>query len=127
MVQSALDLGADWHVSQALLATLVLAPLTSIPNAITGVRLEIAGRGAALVSETFNSNTINLAAGVIVPALLVTLASVTMTAAFDMVVLGAMTAVCTASLARRRGLGRRGAAGLMALYVAFVALQLGSA
>ena len=54
MVQSVLDLGADWHVSQTVLATLVLAPLTSLPNAITAVRLGIARRGAALVSETFN-------------------------------------------------------------------------
>ena len=60
MVQLALDLGANWHVSQTVLATLVLAPLTSVPNAITAVRLGMAGRGAALVSETFNSNTINL-------------------------------------------------------------------
>ena len=81
MVQSALALGDRWHVSSAVLGTLVLAPLTSIPNAITGIRLGIARRGAALVGETFNSNTINLGAGVIVPALFVSLSALSSRAA----------------------------------------------
>ena len=127
MVQSALDLGADWHVSQTVLATLVLAPLTSLPNAITAVRLGIARRGAALVSETFNSNTINLAAGVVVPALFVTLASLTATATLDLIWLVVMTVACTTLLAARRGLRRPGAACLMLLYAGFVAFQLASA
>ncbi len=67
MVQTALTLGDDWHISSAVLGALILGPLTSIPNAATAVRLGRAGRGAALVGETFNSNTINLAAGVVDP------------------------------------------------------------
>ena len=58
-----------------MLGFLILAPLTSIPNALTAVRLGLAGRGAALVGETFNSNTINLGFGVIVPSLFVTFAA----------------------------------------------------
>ena len=46
-----------------------------MPNALTAVRLGLAGRGAALVGETFNSNTINLGFGVIVPSLFVTFAA----------------------------------------------------
>ena len=126
MVQSALDLGADWHVSQAILATLVLAPLTSVPNAVTGVRLGMAGRGAALVSETFNSNTINLAVGVIVPALFIAFASLTTTAVVDVILLVVMTAVCSTSLASRRGLQRSGACCLLVLYACFVVVQLSS-
>ena len=76
MVQTALTLAGDWHISGAILGVLILGPLTSIPNAATAVRLGLAGRGAALVGETFNSNTINLAAGVIAPSLFVTLAAI---------------------------------------------------
>ena len=44
MVQAAITLGDRWQISQAVLGMLILAPLTSIPNALTGVRL---GVGAA--------------------------------------------------------------------------------
>jgi len=49
-------------------------PLTSIPNAQTAIRLGMLGRGEALVSETFASNTINLLGGVLLPALFVAVA-----------------------------------------------------
>src|SRR6266487_929911 len=50
-----------------VLGVLILAPITSLPNAITAIRLGLANRGGALVAETLNSNTINLVAGVIAP------------------------------------------------------------
>lgn len=124
MVQSALTLGQRWGVSRAILGTLILAPLTSLPNAITGVRLGLAGRGAALVGETFNSNTINLAAGVIVPSLFVTLTAPSSTAKLQLGWLIGMTCVCLLALAPRRGMRRLDAAGLVALYAGFVAVQL---
>jgi cation:H+ antiporter len=123
MVQSALTLGDHWHISPQVLGTLVLAPLTSIPNAVTAVRLGRAGRSAALVGETFNSNTINLGAGVIVPALFVALTTLSSTAKLQLGWLMAMTAVCLVLLAHPRGLRRPGAAALIAMYLGFVALQ----
>lgn len=123
MVEAALSLGDKWHISAAVLGTLVLAPLTSIPNAVTGVRLGLAGRSAALVGESFNSNTINLAAGVIVPALFVTFAALTSSAELQLTWLIAMTAFCLAQLATKRGLRRAGAVGLIVMYLCFVALQ----
>jgi cation:H+ antiporter len=124
MVQSALTLGARWHISDAVLGMLILAPLTSIPNAITGVRLGLAGRGAALVGEAFNSNSLNMGAGVIVPSLLVTFAALSATAKLQLAWLFAMTIVTLAMLASRRGMGRMGAALLIVLYIAFAAFQL---
>ena len=55
-----------------LVGLLLLATLTSLPNAYTAIRLGLAGRGAALVSEALNSNTINLAFGILVPAVVIT-------------------------------------------------------
>lgn len=127
MVQAALSLGGDWQISRAVLGVVVLAPLTSIPNAITGVRLGLAGRGAALVGETLNSNTINLGIGVLVPGLFTTFGALTTTGKLELLWLLGMTVVCVGLLARRGGMGRRGGTVLIVLYVGFAALAaLGS-
>ena len=39
MVEAGLALGDNLHLPRVILGVLVLAPLTSIPNAVTGVRL----------------------------------------------------------------------------------------
>jgi cation:H+ antiporter len=124
MVQAALALGHRWRISDALLGVLVLAPLTSIPNAQTGVRLGLARRGSALVSEAFNSNTINLAAGVTIPAVFVGITAASTVARVDIAWLIATTALCLFLLARPAGMQRVGAAVLVGLYFVFVALQL---
>lgn len=127
MVQTSLTLASRWGVSAATLGVLILAPLTSMPNAITAIRLGLARRGAALVAETFNSNTINLAAGVILPALFVPVAVSSSTAKLQLGWLVAMTAMCLLLLGQRRGMGRTGAAVVVALYACFVAIQLAGA
>lgn len=124
MVQAAVSLGGHWGVSGALVGVLVLGPLTSLPNAFTGVRLGLAQRGAALVSETFNSNTINLAGGVMAPALFVGLGSASGTQRTDLAWLLGMTCICLFCLARPRGAGRGAGALLVGLYAGFVVLQL---
>ena len=121
MVESALSLGAHWHISSAVLGVLILAPLTSIPNAATAVRLGLAGRGAALVGEAFNSNTINLAAGVILPSLFVTLVAVTTLGKLQLIWLVATTLFTLTALARPGGMGRGTGSALVALYFAFAA------
>jgi cation:H+ antiporter len=124
MVQATLALGTHWGISNALLGVLILGPLTSIPNAMTAIRLGRARRGAALVSEAFNSNTLNLAAGVALPALFVTVAAGSALAKADLAWLAGMTATVIALLSRRAGVGRAGAAVLVAGYAGFVVLQL---
>lgn len=119
MVQSALSLGAHWHISNAVLGVLILGPLTSIPNAVTAIRLGLAQRGAALVGETFNSNTINLAAGVIVPSLFITLAATGALGRAQLAWLLAATLFTLAVLARRGGMRRGDGAALIVLYFAF--------
>jgi cation:H+ antiporter len=124
MVQAALSLGGRWGIEPALVGALVLGPLTSLPNALTGVRLGLAKRGAALVSEALNSNTINLVAGVAIPSLFVALTARSTTDRLDLVLLATMTAATLALLGTRRGMGRRGGAALVGLYAVFVAIQL---
>jgi cation:H+ antiporter len=124
MVQAALTLASAWHISSAILGAVLLGPLTSIPNAQTGIRLGRAGRGEALVGEMLNSNAINLGVGVIVPGLFVTLTASTPTAKLELGWLVGMTAVTMLLLARKGGLTRFGAILLVALYVGFLVVAL---
>jgi len=119
MVQTALTLGGDWHISRAILGVVILAPMTSLPNAVTAVRLGLAGRGAALVGETFNSNSINLAVGVIAPSLFVTFAALSVLDKRQLGWLLLMTVFTLALLARPGGMRRGGGAALVVLYFAF--------
>jgi cation:H+ antiporter len=122
MVRSALVLADDWHLPRAVVGVLLLAVLTSLPNAFTAVRLGLSGRGEALVTETLGSNTINLAGGVLVPALVVGLAGRSGVTDFNLSFLLGMT--CVSLLLLARGIGRRGGALLIALYAIFVIVQI---
>ena len=124
MVSTAIGLGDRWSVPRELVGVLVLAVLTSIPNAFTAVRLGLQGRGSALTSETMNSNSINLVAGVAIPALFVNTAAATGLVAFDLAWLVVMTLVALALLARRAGMNRPGGWVLVALYLVFAAVQI---
>ena len=124
MVQAALSLGSRWGIGLALVGALVLGPLTSLPNALTGVRLGLAKRGAALVTEALNSNTINLVAGVAIPALFVTLTASSTKDRLNLALLAAITAATVALLGARQGMRRLGGATVVALYMVFVAIEL---
>jgi cation:H+ antiporter len=124
MVEAALALGDRWHVSSAVIGFLVLAPATSLPNASTAIRLGRAHRGAALVSETLNSNTINLAIGVAIPALFTSIVAATTRVKLELGWLALMTVIALALLTPRRGLSRSGGAALIVLYVVFVVVEL---
>jgi cation:H+ antiporter len=123
MVEAAVRLGDRWSVPEYLVGVLVLAVLTSLPNAYTGIRLGFQGRGSALLSETLNSNTINLVAGIAMPALVLSLGTFSGLVTFDLAWLIATTLVVLALLVR--GVGRAGGGLLVGLYVVFVAVQIG--
>lgn len=124
MVKGALTLAEAWGLSKPLVGVTVLAVLTSLPNAFTAGRLAVDGRGSALVSETLNSNTLNLVGAVIVPALVVGLGAASGLVKFDLAWLILMTGVMLALLFRRGGSTRAGGMFLIALYLAFVVAQL---
>jgi hypothetical protein len=87
------------------------------------VRLALLRHGAAVVSETFNSNTINLVAGIAVPALLVRTAVLSRGTAQDLIwVLGLSVAALAlgapwGAMTRSRGLA------LIAGYGIYLAVQ----
>jgi cation:H+ antiporter len=123
MVHSALTLADRWGLPDAVVGAVLLAVLTSLPNAYTGIRLGRARRGAALVSETMNSNTINLVGGLAIPALFVTLGGFSALAVVDFSWLLVVTAVAILLLARRSGMGMRGGIVLFAAWIGFAVVQ----
>lgn len=70
MEHAASDLGQRYHVPQIIVGGLVLAAVTSMPNAVAAVYLAGRGRGAATLSTALNSNTLNVIAGLLFPAVL---------------------------------------------------------
>ncbi len=122
MVHTGIRLGHAAGIPDVLIGTLVLAVVTSMPNAYTGVRLGLARRGSALVSETLNSNTINLVGGLAIPALFVTVSGGGLARA-DGVWLVAATALTLVLLASRGGVRRGGGVLLVASWVAFAIVQ----
>jgi cation:H+ antiporter len=119
MVQSATDLGGRWGVSDVIVGTLVLAALTSLPNVLTAVRLAVRGRGAATVSEAFNSNSLNVIFGIAIPALVLSLGEAGGLVTFSMWWLLGMTALAVLFTYLGHGLRRVEGSVVVLLYVAF--------
>lgn len=123
MVRSALVLGSAWHVGPWLLGAVVLAALTSLPNLYVALHFARADRGTALVSAAINSNTLNLAGGVFLPALVLG-AGAQGSRLADMVWLLLLTSLAIAIPAWRGGLGRVSGGLLVLGYAGFIATGL---
>jgi cation:H+ antiporter len=123
-VRAATDLAQAWSVPDTLVGVVVLAILTSLPNAWTGVRFGLQRRGSALMSETLNSNSINIVAGLAVPAALGTLATFSHLAVFDLAWLFGMTVATLVLFGKRGGAGRPSGAFLIVLYAVFLTVQI---
>jgi cation:H+ antiporter len=124
MVYSAVLVAGRWGVPRPLVGLLLLATLTSLPNAFTAIRLGLAGRCAALVSESLNSNTINLSMGILVPAVSVTAASSGTGFELDYLWMVGVTVGTLALVGRRGGAGRLAGAAIVASYVVYVVVRI---
>jgi cation:H+ antiporter len=124
MVRSALRLGQVWHVPAAVTGALVLAALTGLPNVYAALRLARQGRGGAVVSETLNSNTLNLLIGITIPALVFGLGRGGSASVLEVWWLLVLTLVALLLMFCRSQLPRWGGAVIIALYLAFVAVRL---
>ena len=119
LVRAATVLGTRWGASDVVLGALVLAPLTGIPNVVAGIRLALQDRGSAVVSETFNSNSLNLIVGAYMPTLLVALTASSAEARLSLWWLLAMTLLTAGIFTVRGFLSRRSGLVLIIVYGAF--------
>jgi cation:H+ antiporter len=117
-------LGARHHVPEIVIGALVLAGVTSLPNAVSALYLAVRGRGAATLSIALNSNALNVTVGLLLPAIFVGLGPPsgqgTLVAAWYLG-LTAVTLVCAYT---GRGLRRAHGALIICGYLAFVAAVL---
>ena len=69
MERGASSLGMHFGVPEIVVGGLVLAAVTSLPNAVSAIYLVRRGRGAATLSTALNSNSLNVTAGLLIPAI----------------------------------------------------------
>lgn len=122
MVNSATILGRRWGWSDAIIGTLILAALTSLPNVLTAVRLALHRRGSAVVSEALNSNTLNILAGICLPALFLGLGAASQLTLHSTYWLMGLTLLTLLLTWMHGGLYRWEGSIIIAAYLAFVAL-----
>jgi Ca2+/Na+ antiporter len=108
MEGAATDLGTQAGVPPIVIGGLVLAAVTSLPNAVTAVYLARRGRGVATLSAAFNSNALNVMVGLLIPAAILGLGASsddTTFVAASYVILTSVTVALTlqGSIDRRRG------------------------
>jgi cation:H+ antiporter len=123
-VRAATDLGREWSVPEGIVGVVVLGILAALPNAWTGVRFGLQQRGSALISETLNSNSINIVVGLAIPAAFGVFAAFPGLAVFDLAWLLGMTVVALVLFGRRGGAGRISGSFLILLYAVFLAVQI---
>jgi cation:H+ antiporter len=126
MEQSASTLGTRAGIPQIVIGGLVLAAVTSLPNAVAAVYLARRGRGAATLSTALNSNALNVTAGLLLPATIVGLGAssdqTTLVAAWYL----GLTALALTFAYAGRGLYRSTGAAIVCAYIVFVGVLLAS-
>lgn len=125
MERSASELGFRFGIPTIVVGGLVLAAVTSLPNAVAAVYLAGRGRGAAVLSEAMNSNTLNVVVGLLFPAAVIGLASMSGEGALVAAVSAAVLTLCALVFAYLgRGVHRWSGGVLVAGYLAFAVLLI---
>jgi cation:H+ antiporter len=127
MERAATELGGRQVVPGIVVGALVLAAVTSLPNAVAAVYLATRGRGTAVLSTALNSNMFNVLAGLLIPTTILGLGAssgqTTFAAGFYM----AMTVLALACAYVNRGLRRSTGIVIIVVYIAFAGMLITSA
>lgn len=127
MEHSAAALGRDWTVAPIIVGGLVLAAVTSLPNAVAGIYLAARGRGAATLSTALNSNLLNAIGGLLIPASILGLGSPSAETRLVALAYGALTALALICAFLDCGLRRPAGAAIIIAYGAFTAALIAGA
>ncbi len=129
MERSASTLGARHAVPDIVIGGLVLAGVTSLPNAVAAIYLAARGRGAATLSTAMNSNALNVVAGLLLPASIA--GGLSASSADDAALVAAwylgLTVFALACAYHSRGLRRGHGALIVGAYLVFTAVLLATA
>ena len=121
MERAASSLGRHCSVPAAVVGGLVLAAVTSLPNAVAAIYLAARGRGAATMSTALNSNSLNVVAGFLLPAAVLGGLATSGPTNFMAVWYLAMTAITLVLAFAGRGLTRSHGWLIVAAYTGFIA------
>jgi cation:H+ antiporter len=124
MERGAASLGVHFGIPDIVIGGLVLAAVTSLPNAVSAIYLARRGRGAAALSTALNSNSINVTAGLLIPAAIIGLAR---PSGSGLLVAGwyvGLTALTLVLAYSGHGLRRISGAVIIAAYALFVVVLL---
>jgi cation:H+ antiporter len=129
MEHSASVAGTALGVPEIVMGAVVLAGVTSLPNAVAAVYLARAGKGPATLSVAMNSNTINVVGGLALPAVFagVAVAHLGGGTVFAGASYLAMTALVIGLAYRGRGLGRGAGSLLIGAYAVFLGVLIATA
>jgi cation:H+ antiporter len=126
MEQAASLLGSRYAVPEIVTGGLVLAAVTSLPNVVAAVYMAVRGRGAATLSTALNSNTLNVVAGLLLPAAVLGLGRPSGQSLLITVWYATLTVVVLAFAYRDHGLGRGAGILIITAYVMFTFSVLAS-
>jgi cation:H+ antiporter len=124
MERAASSLGSRYAVPEIVIGGLVLAAVTSLPNAVAAVYLASRGRGAAVLSTALNSNALNVTLGLLLPAAVLGLGATSGVTTFVAACYLALTVVALVLAYVGRGLGRGAGAVIIIGYLVFVGVLL---
>ena len=127
MERSASLLGTHFAVPEIVTGGVVLAAVTSLPNAVAAVYLAARGRGAAMLSTTLNSNALNVTAGLLIPAAITGLGPPSPQSALIAVWYLVMTLASLGFAYRDSGVSRATGALIIGAYLVFLGSLLASA
>jgi cation:H+ antiporter len=119
MERAGAELGSRAAVPEIVVGAIVLAAVTSLPNAVAAVYLAGQGRGTAVLSTALNSNALNVVLGLLLPAAILGLGSTSDQTTFVAACYLAMTVLSLGLAYAGRGLSRGDGIVILAGYVAF--------
>jgi cation:H+ antiporter len=120
MERAATTLGHHFAVSDIVVGAVVLAAVTSLPNAVAAIYLARRGRGTAMLSTALNSNALNIAFGLLLPASLIGLGATSSREVFVALWYLALTAVVLVLAYKDHGLRRHTGIVVLSAYALFV-------
>lgn len=124
MERAASQIGQDFHLTSLVVGGVILAAVTSLPNAVGAVYLVTRGKGAAVLSEAMNSNLLNVVVGLLIPATVVGLPARTGSGLTTAAWYAVLTVVSLVLAVAGRGLTRRSGLVIVVGYLAFVVVAL---
>jgi cation:H+ antiporter len=124
MERTAEKLGHHLGLSKLVIGGVILAAVTSLPNAVGAVYLSARGRGAAVLSEAMNSNMINVVVGLLLPAIFFGLGAAGGDGRLVTVWYAALTVISLALAFAGKGLSRVTGTAIVAAYAAFVLVAI---